>query len=506
MISGKSPDIKYQQWMAATRLGWNNSRSREMKLLDSTIQAYDEGITAFYKNATSYEISRMYKGHFESLRYKERWYLTDMQVALEAWKKSKGGTWSNSDRNKNGAISQLDQLLKRELPKYGRSMLEPPDESFAANARTGILYFLSNSRTLGMPLDPVSLLSDAAFAGADLQHLASVQNSQTSSTLAAGMTSGSTSSSSFANEANNVGFLNEAYNAIVGWLKELMKTELVAGVVAGVTELISQLPKVLGVVFSSLLSELGNVIGIARNIKSAISAYSTYRHRQELEEGIASGHPKKIIESVHHQIKQSIKDAGKDILFSGLKIGLNIASAGAGVVLNALASVIMFIKKIYERIKKTAQLRTVLSEAAIKDDKWDDADVFQDWFLDAITKLPIISCYCLTMPMTGSYYGFLAAASTNDTSFSFSQLARNNQLFNDVKDKAFSYIQDSDLKITSANSMVAQSLLVAQGGTVSIGSLNDSQSQLKRFVQQIGKGLSIAAAENSGKNSRYGWW
>jgi hypothetical protein len=353
MVSGKSPDIKYQQWMDRTKLGWNNPRSKEIKKVDAAIKAYDEGITAFYKNASPYVISSMQKGNYDVLLYKEKLYLTEIQVALAAWKKTYGNhnQWANSSRNNNYAISQLDLLIFRQMPKYGRSMLKPPDEAFAANARTGILHFLSNSKTRGMTSDPASLLTDTAFFAADVQHLVTVRKTHTASDLATGMTSNSTSSTSFANSANSVGWLNELYTAIVDWLKEQFTGDNLLGEMASeVTNLISHVPKILGVVFSSLLSELGNVIGIGKNIKSAISAYSTYRHKQELEDGILSGHPKQIIQSVHEQIRASMVDSGKDILFSGLKIGLNIASAGAGVVLSAVANVIVFFRKIYTRI------------------------------------------------------------------------------------------------------------------------------------------------------------
>ncbi len=508
MKPGKSPYINFKAWMADTHLRIK-PRSSAIKRVDLAIQNYEEGIKKFYTSVSTFELSRMSKGNFDTLLYKEKWYLTEIIIALGDWKKIKGNNWKSSSRNAKGAITKLDETLNRALPHSSQSLIAPPDESFAANARTGILYFLSRSTTFGMPLDPVKLLSDAAFVGADVQHLVTIGKASTADKIASGLTSGSTSSSSFANEVNNIGFLNEVYNAVVGWLKEKMKGDLVSGIASEIAQLMGKIPQMIGMIFSGVLSELSNVVGIGRNLVSAISAYSTYRNRDELEEGVVSGHPKIIIESVYEQIKESIKNSGSEILLSGLKIGVNIASAGAGVILNALASFIMFISNIYQRIKSTAMLREVLAQARIKDAKWSDADEFQKWFLGAIKKLPIISCYCLTMPMTGSYYGFLAATATNNSSFSFNQLERNNHIFNDVKKRAFSYIGDSDLKISSTDSMVALSLKIAQGKVLSIDqtdNISGARKQIKRLLGNLSSGLATAAIENSGKNSRYGWW
>jgi hypothetical protein len=185
-------------------------------------------------------------------------------------------------------------------------------------------------------------------------------------------------------------------------------------------------------------------------------------------------------------------------------MGVNVASAGAGVVVNAIANFFSFIYKLFVRIKDTIKFRKVIEEAAIKDDKYTNADAFQTWFQGVITQLPIISSYCLTMPMTGSFYGFLAATSTNNSSFSFNQLERNNNMFNDVKKRAFSYIGNSDLKVTSTDKMVQQSLTIAQGGGVNLGS-TESKSTSIAILKGIMSNLGYTAAENTGTNLRYGW-
>jgi hypothetical protein len=505
-----SPRISYDAWIESTKRKMKR-RGNALKKVDEAIKAYEAAIKDFYANATPYDFKRMVSGHNEALTYKEKRLLTEIKIALDAWKRSEGPSWQKCERNRSGSITKLDRQLTEVLPTYGSTGLAPPRPEFADNARLGILYFLSNSTTRGMPTDPVPLLKDTAFAGAGVHHLVTIAQEYSPLEIAKSVPGNDRSPTSLANKVNNIGALNELYNAVVGWLREKVgSSDLLSGAADFViSNLIPQIPRIIGEIFAGVMSQLGNVIGIGKNIYKAISAYSTYRHRSELEAGILSGHPQQIISSVYEQIKSTMKEAGKDILISGLKMGLDFATVGAGTVLNAFVSVIEFVYKIYARIRDTFKLRAVLSEARIKDDKWRDADAFQKWFLTAITKLPIISCYCITMPMTGSYFGFLAATSTNNESFSFEQLERNNRMFNDVKRRAFGYIADNDIKLTSSNKMVAQSLSVAQGGTITVGNMdneNAAKKGLKRFVKSVSSELGVNGVETTGKNLLYGWF
>jgi hypothetical protein len=501
--------IKLSDWLIQTDLHVGpikKRRSSKLSEVDLAIKNYEKSKNIGFTTPNPLNRFPIYSEKLSTQReYTRKWLITEIKLALDSWKLKKGPRWHEDERNMNGHITELGNLLADLMPQPAIVHPDDTSETFSDNARLGILHFLSNSRTMGMTLNPVALLTDAAFVGTDVQHLVSIGNKGTANEIIKGITTNDTSSESFAKMANNVGVLNDLYNAVVEWLKKMIAEQNLVGKIAeGIGELIIQMPQLIGAVFASILSELGNVVGIGKNIYNAISSYGTYRHRAELENGIMSGHPKKIIESVYEQIKQSIKDSGKEALLSGLKMGVNVASAGAGVVVNAIANFFSFIYKLFVRIKDTIKFRKVIEEAAIKDDKYTNADAFQTWFQGVITQLPIISSYCLTMPMTGSFYGFLAATSTNNSSFSFNQLERNNNMFNDVKKRAFSYIGNSDLKVTSTDKMVQQSLTIAQGGGVNLGS-TESKSTSIAILKGIMSNLGYTAAENTGTNLRYGW-
>ncbi len=81
-------------WLESTKLGWNHPRSSEMKAIDKAIDTYWKG-----GGGASPAVATN---------------LRNIRLALEAWKKTKGGAWESSDRNKPPAkpISALDQALK----------------------------------------------------------------------------------------------------------------------------------------------------------------------------------------------------------------------------------------------------------------------------------------------------------------------------------------------------------------------------------------------------------
>ncbi len=94
--------------------------------------------------------------------------------------------------------------------------------------------------------------------------------------------------------------LNVLYNEVANWVRANIDGE-------ALISLLNSLPRIIGEVFSGVASQLGGIINIGKNIKSAVSANGTYRHKSELEAWILSGHPQQIVSSVHDQIRTTIK-------------------------------------------------------------------------------------------------------------------------------------------------------------------------------------------------------
>jgi hypothetical protein len=77
----------YQQWMNDTALGITKPRSSNLKALDTAIQQY------------------------ELQKTQENFFL--VKNAFESWKRSKGGAWESSERNKRFAVSKLSDALDK---------------------------------------------------------------------------------------------------------------------------------------------------------------------------------------------------------------------------------------------------------------------------------------------------------------------------------------------------------------------------------------------------------
>merc|ERR1719384_1741455 len=99
----------------------------------------------------------------------------------------------------------------------------------------------------------------------------------------------------------------------------------------------------------------------------------------------------------------------------------------------------------------------------MKANLYTDAAMFQKWFVGVIDTMPIISSYCLAMPMTGSYLSFLSAVSEKGEPLKDEELKKNKDLFETVKNNAMTFIQQHSVKLSSSDPMVQHSLRVAQG-------------------------------------------
>jgi hypothetical protein len=78
--------VSYEQWMRGTQLGITKPRSTQLKAVDNALKQYDR------------------------LRTKKQ--LEYLQYAFYIWKGSKGSGWKESERNRTGMVTDLDDMLK----------------------------------------------------------------------------------------------------------------------------------------------------------------------------------------------------------------------------------------------------------------------------------------------------------------------------------------------------------------------------------------------------------
>lgn len=81
------PIPSHQSWLTETKLGVVKPRSSQLKAVDDALQQYE--------------------------RVRNENNLFKIKNAFEDWKRAKGPGWKNSDRNRGGAITRMDQELSK---------------------------------------------------------------------------------------------------------------------------------------------------------------------------------------------------------------------------------------------------------------------------------------------------------------------------------------------------------------------------------------------------------
>jgi len=321
-------------------------------------------------------------------------------------------------------------------------------KSTAINHREGILYVLSQCHTSINPGAPDSLINDGLDSASDL-------HSGVATIMARGGSLRGTSED---------GFIDQVVGKLKEWIWWLVRTgngDRFA--VDAANWVVNRLPELVQQIAGGILSNLTDVYDIAKGLGGA--AQAAYRHvrTHNYTAGIRSGHPRVIIQSVRDQLKDSLKDNLKGVVKTGAIAGVKVANPIAGAIVGAIASLYAFSKELWGRAKDLFKLNAVFQQA--KQHRIDRLAIrpsdFHRWFIDVIEDLPIISSYCLTMPLTGSYYGFLATVADDGSEMSQKQLKRNFAVFNDIKKWARDFVRGYGVKIYSDDPIVQHALLTA---------------------------------------------
>jgi len=427
----------HQDWMKATSaFGW---RGKELEALDQHVLRYGQAVSD----------------------YGIEWEANEIRIAFEAWKTKIGKDWKASPRNKSRAFNKLDFSLA--MMGCDAAKAVGSDTVMAANLRQGTLYFLANCSANLIPGDMSAFVNDNIEAGSDVHDLVVTTQSQGGRGTASAAGSGVLGAKG---EDASKGFLKSLYDSIKDYLASLSGD---AGELAGqaVRAIVAYLPELLKKILGAVLQNLGNVVDIVRNLaKAGKAAIATFNTRN-LEDVILSGHPRNVIHAVRDQIKDYGLNGVKVAVKSALLAGIGVANPIAGAVCNAIASVYKFVTDLYTRYKDRLKLNALILAANghLLSRLYDDAARFNAWFLEAIKDMPVLSSYCLCMPMTGGYYGFLTVIGTDGSAMSYQQLERNYAQFNDVKQWAHKLVAKDSIRLESSNSLVAHSLACARKDT-----------------------------------------
>jgi hypothetical protein len=256
-------------------------------------------------------------------------------------------------------------------------------------------------------------------------------------------------------------------NASEVLLRNIRDTFLNDAATAAFEWLIKQLPDLVSTFMAKVLKsvvKIVDVVTIGKNLmKAAHAAWDTSK-TSKLETGIKKGTPLSVIQSVRDQIKTfglyAFSSAVQDALVFGLKAG----APGAGEVLDWVKKIFECLLSIFIHFHDMWKLDKVIVEARTKYQAklYTNARAFQAWYLEVIGDMPIISSYCLAMPMTGSYNNFLSVVSGDSNQLSDADLKTNYDLFQKVQANAKDFVKKHSVKLRSKDATVMQSIKAVQ--------------------------------------------
>lgn len=455
--------MSYTDWMKKTSITLG-MRSKELESVDKHLQRF----------------------HHATTDYGKEWEANEVRIALDLYFK-KNPKWQDSDRNKSGAFTKMDQDLRL----MGLDAPQPAgqDGATATNLRLGVLYFLSNLKADVVPADWSTFINDTLDASSDVHDALRTGQQQggvrsTLGTAASGLRGAGSDDASD-------GFLKSLIANLQDYLAQIAAPviDLARGALNAIANL---LPEIVKTMLGAVLQNLGAAIEITKNLVQAGRAAAGVFTSRHLEDGVMSGHPRIVVGAVREQIKDSGWDGVKGVVKTALLTGASAANPVLGAVASAVASVYKFITDLWSRIKDRMRLGALIEDAAAKRQAalHENAPAFNLWFKKVIKDLPVLSCYCMCMPLTGSYYGFLTLVSTDNTQMSYETLERNYGEFNDVKIWARKFIKDCKITLHSDNKLVQHSIDQALG---------KGESELRKGLAERVQKTAISMVENVSK-------
>jgi hypothetical protein len=462
-ITETSVLISHAKWRKETSAGLLGIRSKELEAIDRHLLRFERATSAYGKE----------------------WEANEVRIAFDNYVKNHPD-WKTSDRNKTKALEKLDADLA--FLGLARPLPVNQDAGIATNLRQGTLYFVAHLKSDLVPADWGTFLNDSLDQASDLHDAVRTAQSKGGVKNTASALAGSVKAGAKGDNAAD-GFLKSLIGALREYLRDLAGS--VNDVLQNALQAIAHaLPELVSKLLGAVVQNLGAAVEIAKNlVKAGKAAVATFSSRH-LEEGVLSGHPRTVVAAVRDQIKDSGLDGLSDAVKTALVTGIGALNPIAGTVVAAIAAVYKFIAEIWQRIKARAKLAALIVKARehYATRLYADAAGFSKWFLEAIKDLPLLSCYCMRMPMTGSYYGFLTMVATDGSQLRYDQLERNYGEFNDVRTWAEKFIKHGTINLTSDDGLVAHSLKVAKGET---------RSELKKTLASRVKKITFTMVEQA---------
>jgi len=377
-----------------------------------------------------------------------------------------------------GGYASFHQI---QLPGMGTT----PGEDPAVNFRKGILYFFGNCDLGSVSKKDVAKdIAGIAYYGDNIDSAIKNANPTPQSvTLAA--------------KVGDV--LQTVQSDAPSWLASAARD--------AVKEIQSNLPSVISGMLSTIgqlnVPVAGDLVQFGTNFVTAVKKTYTYWNTRGLDSALRSGEPQVIVSALRKQIGKDAGIAFANAVYNAAKAVAQVVTAGTAAVVTkvaeAIAGFIQYIWDLYKKVRDRYALKKFFADCKTKFNDNDRAifntTLFKSWFSAWVGELPIIACFSICSPITGSYFGFLSTLVTDNATLKTAY-----GKFVSLKEPAVNYAKSYYYQFSSKDPMVNMSLTVIQKGGVDTtnGAAAQSVGWFRRKYMQYGAKLGLV------KNTLYG--
>lgn len=419
------PDVlTLDEWKKQTSAG-------SFAVRDKNLQCVDNRIAEYHKSTAA----------------KKRGALSNLTAAFDQYK-FEHPQWRNEPRNEQGALSRMTSVLEYLATQLNGYMNSTPIPREALeNWRKGVTYVMANLSVEGHTQlswnnikNTKTMVSDGKSAVDDLVSAARSPKFPVDAVPDTGV----------------VAQLTEAVKAfllkVAGPVTDALK-HLIEIIVAGIPEVLKNI--------ASAISSVGlTPAKIASSLYTAISSGVLHYKTASLSKSVHIGSTRDIVESIRSQTMGKVKVAIKDMATTALKGAVSLAPFGA--LVTAIIGVLEYVAGLYEHYKERIVVSDILKLACERHHGgiYKDAGEFNSWFKEQIEKSPLLASYMISLPLTGSYYGFLNLFYDDGTEISSDLLRLNYNNIYGLKEAAAGYIRESKIRLVAAegNKLLQHSL------------------------------------------------
>lgn len=224
-------------------------------------------------------------------------------------------------------------------------------------------------------------------------------------------------------------------------------------------------------VFAKAAPLIGGAVGLVQGLWKVTVAFT-----EKLGNWIAKkdvrltfGHPKTLVTGVEQGLTRALLEGIYETARSAVSIGLNAASFGGAVIVDAIAAIAEAVVKLIWRVAEykivntfIASAKTFWSARGTKASIHLDSDKFDAWLKPATQKVPVIAALTLGAGVAGDKMRFLQMYSGDGGIITDSQFKSGVKYLDGMKRAGARLLERSDMEFESADPVIAGLLKLAR--------------------------------------------